>query len=264
MVVQRGAKFGGARRRSPVQIGSYRKRMPRAVRQTAGARKGSVSLCGGTMKKPRLLSWTSFKKLLFGEPGYKSKTAPQYVITRGKSKGEIVSKAGRTTRVLGKHPNKLAELRKEGKLGYGREGKLGTSERTIPKAVETLRRFSRRGTWRHPNEVTGTHPFLSKEGAEQRAAFKGRDLAVMQTYREDVHGRYDAKREQTLPGALQTGYGGDLAKYDRMKIYDIGGNRVYPETDVKKLRRWWNGKSVRARNNFESELFYTANRAEAA
>jgi hypothetical protein len=68
----------------------------------------------------------------------------------------------------------------------------------------------------------------------------------------------------TVRGALQTGDGSALAKYRRLKIYDVNGNRVYPETDVKKLQAWWNRKSVRARNRFESELFYNNRRAEAA
>jgi hypothetical protein len=97
---------------------------------------------------------------------------------------------------------------------------------------------------------------LNKAGIEQRATFNGHNLAIVQTYREDVHGRIDVHGITTIPGALETGDGSALKKYDRIKIYDVNGGRVFPETDIKKLQRWWNGKSTRQRNEFEKELFY--------
>jgi hypothetical protein len=73
--------------------------------------------------------------------------------------------------------------------------------------------------------------------------------------REDVHGRFDKEGNVIVPGALQTGDGSVLKKYDRMDIRDVNGVRVRPETNVTKLRRWWDGLSVRQRNAFESELY---------
>jgi hypothetical protein len=49
-----------------------------------------------------------------------------------------------------------------------------------------------------------------------------------------------------------------------MKIHDVDGNRVYPETDIKKLQAWWNRKSVRARNLFERDLFQSKELEAAA
>jgi hypothetical protein len=128
--------------------------------------------------------------------------------------------------------------------------------------IATRARFSRVGKWLHPAEVTGRHVFLNTVGIEQSAIFKGRDLAVMQTYREDGYGRYDIEGELIKPGALQTGDGSSLG-YKRMKIHDANGSRVYPETDIKKLQAWWNRKSTRARNLYEQAL-YQSGELEAA
>jgi hypothetical protein len=116
---------------------------------------------------------------------------------------------------------KLAAERKAGTRRYA----SAATEQQARAQIETSRRFSRVGKWLHPKQVTGRHPFLNTAGVEQAATFKGRDLAVMQTYREDVHGRYDRDGVLTVPGALQTGDGRELAKYRRMKIYDADGNR---------------------------------------
>jgi hypothetical protein len=113
---------------------------------------------------------------------YVSPTAAQYRILRGKRAGEIVSNAGRVTLIKGAHPSKLAAEHKAGMRPY----KSAASQAQATKSVKTRRRFSRKGTWLHPEKVSGTHPFLNKAGQEQRATFRGRDLAVMQTYREDV------------------------------------------------------------------------------
>jgi hypothetical protein len=207
----------------------------------------------------RLFSHRSFHKVRPGETGYKSETATQFRILRGKRAGEIVSNAERVRLTKGAHPSKLAAERKAGTRGYV----SAATEAQAKAQIETRARFSRVGKWLHPNEVTGRHPFLNMSGVEQAAIFKGRPLAIMQTYRDDVHGRYDIDGNLTAPGALQTGDGSQLAKYRRMKIYDVNGNRVYPETDVKKLQACWNRKSVRARNQFEKELFQSGE-AEAA
>jgi hypothetical protein len=209
----------------------------------------------------RLFSRHSFHKVEPGEAGYKSPTATQYRILRGKRAGEIVSNAERVRLTKGAHPTKLSAERKAGTRPYV----SAATEAQARKQIETRARFSRVGKWTRPNELRGRHPFLNTSGAEQSAIFKGRDLAVMQTYRDDVYGRYDIEGNLTVPGALQTGDGSQLTKYRRLKIHDVDGNRVYPETDVKKLQAWWNRKSVRARNRFESELFYNNRaRAEAA
>jgi hypothetical protein len=188
-------------------------------------------------KKPHLWKPGSFKPLRVD--GKRDK-AERYIVTHGKNAGAIISKAERIRRVFGLHPTKLAAERKAGRLGYGPKAE----ERAISKSVETRRRLSRKGVWLHPDEVRGRHVFLNKAGVEQRATTKGRDLAIMQTFREDVHGRFDVEGNQTVPGALQTGDGSALTKYDRMKIYDVDGNRIYPETNIKKLRRWRDGKTV--------------------
>jgi hypothetical protein len=135
----------------------------------------------------RLFSRRSFHKVKPGETGYKSPTATQFRIVRGKRAGEVVSNAERIRLTKGAHPSKLAAERKAGQRGYV----SAASEAQARAQIATRARFSRVGTWLHPNEVTGRHPFLNTSGAEQSATFKGRPLAVMQTYREDVHGRYD-------------------------------------------------------------------------
>jgi hypothetical protein len=206
---------------------------------------------------------SSFRKVRPGQPGYKSETATQYLVLRGKRRGEVISNAERVRLQTGLHPTALAKAHKA-----GRPYKGGAAAEAQAKAqIETRGRISRKGKWLHSDQVTGRHPFLNTSGVEQSAIFKGpRDLAIMQMYREDVHGRYDREGKLIVPGALQTGDGSKLAKYKRMKNYDIDGNRVYPETDIKKLQAWWNHKSTRARNRFESELFYNdrSERAEAA
>jgi hypothetical protein len=199
-------------------------------------------------RKPRLWKSGSFKPLYVG--GKRDK-ARRYIVTHGKDTGEIISLAERSKRVLGLHPEKLAKERKAGRLGYGPK----LEERVIPKSVITRRRFSR-DHWSNPNDVYGRHPFLSKDGFEYVRPFNGRPLAFMQTYRTDWYGRLDDYGVKVRLGAIDTGDGSALKKYDRLKIYDADGNRVHPETDVKKLQRWWNGKSARQRENFEKELFY--------
>jgi hypothetical protein len=208
----------------------------------------------------RLFSRRSFHKVKPGETGYKSPTATQYRILRGKRAGEVVSLAEHHKLVYGAHPTKLSALLKAGKRRY----KTTASEAQAQAQIKTRARLSRVGKWLHPNEVKGRHPFLNTAGVEQSAKFKGRDLAVMQTYREDVHGRYDREDTLIVPGALQTGDGSELAKYKRMKIYDADGNRVFPETDIKKLQAWWNRKTVRARNRFEADLFQSGELEAAA
>jgi hypothetical protein len=175
--------------------------------------------------------------------------------------GAAIPHSSRQARLrFGAHPSKVAAAHKA-----GRPYASVATEAQARAQIATRARFSRKDTWLKPDEVTGRHVFLNTSGVEQSAKFKGRDLAVMQTYREDVHGRYDIEGNLTVPGALQTGDGSALAKYRRLKIHDVDGNRIKPETDVKKLQAWWNRKSVRARNQFESELFYnTRQRAEAA
>jgi hypothetical protein len=212
------------------------------------------------MTKPRLWKPGSFRKVKPGEQGYVSKTATKYRILRGKRAGEVVSNAERFKLRFGLHPSKVSAEHKAGKRRYA---SIAT-EAQARKQITTRARFSRVGTWLHPNEVRGRHPFLNTSGVEQAAIFRGRPLAVMQTYRDDVHGRYNRYGELTVPGALQTGNGSQLVKYRRMKIYDENGNRVYPETDVKKLQAWWNRKSVRARNQFEKDLFQSGELDEAA
>jgi hypothetical protein len=208
----------------------------------------------------RLFSRRSFHKVQPGETGYKSPTATQFRILRGKRAGEVVSNAERVRLTKGTHPSKLAAERKAGVRQYA----SAATEAQARKQIETRARFSRVGKWLHPQEVTGRHTFLNTSGVEQSARFKGRDLAIMQTYRDDVHGRYNIEGELTVPGALQTGDGSQLAKYRRLKIHDVDGNLVKPETDIKKLQAWWNRKSVRARNRFESDLFQSGELAEAA
>lgn len=188
-------------------------------------------------------------------------TATKYRVLRGKDAGAIISNAEKVKRTKGAHPSKLSAARKAGALGY----KSAASQAQAREQVDTRRRFSRKGKWLHPEQVHGTHPFLNKAGVEQRAALNSRNLAIMQTYREDVHGRIDQYGVTTRPGALETGDGSALKKYDRIKIYDADGNRIYPETNINKLRRWWNGKSIRQRNDVERELFYlTQQRRQAA
>jgi hypothetical protein len=208
----------------------------------------------------RLWKPGSFRKVKQGEPEYVSRTAPHYRILRGKRAGEVVSNAERFKLRFGAHPSKVSAAHKAGKLKY----KSAATEAQASAQIKTHARFSRVGKWLRPKEVTGRHVFLNTAGVEQAARFKGRDLAVMQTYREDVHGRYDSEGALIIPGALQTGDGRELAKFKRMKIHDADGNRVYPETDIEKLLAWWNRKSTRARNRFESELFYNTRMAEAA
>jgi hypothetical protein len=208
----------------------------------------------------RLWKPGSFRKVKPSETGYKSKTAPQYRILRGKRAGEVVSNAERFRLRFGAHPSKVSAAHKAGSRKY----KSAATEAQARKQITTHARFSRVGKWLHPNEVTGRHPFLNTSGVEQSATFKGRPLAIMQAYREDAHGRYDREGVLLIPGALQTGDGRELAKYRRMKIHDVDGNRVYPETDIKKLQAWWNRKSVRARNLFERDLFQSKELEAAA
>jgi hypothetical protein len=200
-------------------------------------------------RKPRLWKAGSFKPL---KVGGKRDKARRYVVTHGKDAGSIISLAERSKRIFGLHPEKLAKERKAGRLGYGPK----LEERAIPKSVTTRRRFSRKGKWLHPEEVTGRHIFLNKDGDEQHATFCAHNLAIMQTLREDIYGRIDVHGIITIPGALETGDGSALKKYDRIKIYDVDDVQVFPETDIQKLLRWWNGKTVRQRNAFERELFY--------
>jgi hypothetical protein len=147
-----------------------------------------------------------------------------------------------------------AAQRKAGIRGY----KTAASRAKAREQIRTRRRFKR--DWSDPNDVSGTHPFLNKAGDEQTATFKGRDLVIMQEYRTDWYGRLDNYGIKTRHGAIDTGDGFALRKYDRIKIFDVDGKRVRPDTDVRKLQRWWNGKSARQRNNFERELFYLRDR----
>jgi hypothetical protein len=41
-----------------------------------------------------------------------------------------------------------------------------------------------------------------------------------------------------------------------MKIKTVDGVRVFPETDGKKLRAYWDRLSERQRNDFEKEIYY--------
>jgi hypothetical protein len=202
----------------------------------------------------RLWKSSSFRKLKPGDPGYVSATATKWRIIRGKDAGAIVSNAEKVKRTKGAHPSKLSAARKAGTLGY----KSAATEAQATKQRATHRLFSRKFQWLRTT-APATHPFLNKAGIEQSASFRGRDLAIMQGYRDDVCGRIGRYGETKEPGALQSGDGSALKKYDHIKIYDVDGNRVRPETDVNKLRQWWDRKSVRQRNEFERELFYSKN-----
>jgi hypothetical protein len=203
------------------------------------------------MRKPRLWKPGSFRILKPGDPGYVSKTATRFRVLRGAAGGAIISNAEKIKRTKGAHPKKLAAGRAAGVYPY----KSAVSEAQAAKQIKTRSRLSRVGTWLHPEQVHGTHIFLSKDGTEQRRELNGRPLAIMQTYREDVHGRFDKGGKQVIAGGLQTGDGSALKKYDRMVIRDVNGNHIRPETNIKKLRRWWDSKTVRQRNRFEEELF---------
>jgi hypothetical protein len=153
------------------------------------------------------------------------------------------------TRTQGAHPTKLAAERKVNpfavyKTAASREQARTQREKRAP--------FTR-PDWKRPSQVTGEHTFLNKAGIRQTEKFRGHWLAVMQGYR-------DAAFIAMHPG----GDGVDLKKYDRYKIKSVSGERVYPETDAKKLRRYWDGLSERQRNEFEREMYYLKEKMAAA
>jgi hypothetical protein len=221
----------------------------------------------------RLLRRSSFHKVRPGEPGYKSPTATQYRILRGKRAGEVVSNAERIRLTKGAHPTKIAAEHRAGVRRYASaaseaQAKAQIATRKKNRAAirerNNKRPFSlsdrRLKRWRGFRNETAVHLFLNKQGATDSREFKGRNLAIAQNYRHDWYGTDDDES-----GAVFTGDGSALAKYDHIKVFDIDGNEVHFETDIEKLRAWWFGMSRRQRNEFERELFYLKDRrAEAA
>jgi hypothetical protein len=216
----------------------------------------------------------SFRKVKPSETGYKSKTAPQYLILRGKRAGEVVSNAERFRLRFGLHPSKVSAEHKAGKRHYASaaseaqaKAQIATRKKHHHAVIERrnkkpFRLFDKRlNRWRGFRNETAVHVFLNKEGATDSREFKGRNLAIAQNYRADWYG---SENVQTLAGghggAVFTGDGSALEKYDHIAVYDVDGDQVHFETDVEKLRAWWLGMSRRQRNEFEKELFYLKER----
>jgi hypothetical protein len=222
----------------------------------------------------RLFSRRSFHKVKPGEAGYKSPTATQFRILRGKRAGEVVSNAERTRLTKGAHPRIISAEHKAGKRTYVSAATEAQAEKQIAtrKSPEFIKRLKERAgkrreernkndfslfdrrlnRWRGFRNETAVHVFLNKAGVTDRREFKGRNLAIAQVYRVDWYG----PDEDTKTGAVFTGDGSALAKYDHIVVRDIDGNDVHFETDVEKLQTWWHGMSRRQRNAFEAELFY--------
>lgn len=226
----------------------------------------------------RLFSRRSFHKVKPGETGYKSKTADQFRILRGKRKGDVVSNAERVRLTKGAHPSELSAAHKAGKPyvsaaseaqaakqiatrkspGFIKLLKARTARRREERNKKPFSPFDRRlNRWRGFRNETAVYVYLNKEGATGRREFKGRNLAIAQNYRHDWYGDPDFLGIDGNPrGAVFTGDGSALVKYDHIVVRDTDGDEVHFETDVEKLRAWWFGMSQRQRNAFGAELFY--------
>jgi hypothetical protein len=137
------------------------------------------------------------------------------------------------------------------------EHKIGARSYATPKSqkqaakTRATRKFTKRFK-RAPVEGSHEHTFLDKFGGWTTASFSGGNLIAMQNYRSDWQ------------HALATGDGNFLKRYDDMEIFDDIGNRVFPETDIKNIREFLAGLSIRQRNRFEAEVNYLKERPRLA
>jgi hypothetical protein len=145
----------------------------------------------------------------------------------------------------GLSPTKLAEARKAGERGY----KNAASEEQAKKTIATRkfsRRFRRADKWLQ-NEAH-EHTFVDRNGRWASELFRGRDLAVMQEYREDW--QHALKFNDTRM----------LDRYKKIIIRNTSGEQIFPATDLETIRKFDDGLSKRMRNRFEREVNYLTKR----
>lgn len=205
----------------------------------------------------------------------KGSKGARYFLPGAPKTAPTISRTEYITRKYGAGPKELAAERKTETRGYLTEAtrkqaeaqretrsKRETQKKNRAAAVrrqktkpfsQTDRRLNR---WRGFRDETAVHLFLSKDGDTESREFKGRNLAIAQNYRDDWYGP-----DENHTGAVFTGDGSALAKYDLIPVYDVDGGEVHFETDVEKLRAWWFGMDRRQREEFEKELFYLKDKA---
>ena len=133
-------------------------------------------------------------------------------------------------------------------------------QRTPEQVKESARKASesraawRKRTAREPDfdQWVATHTFINAQGQVQSEVFQGRNLAIMQEYRKDWQ------------HALQTGDDAELKRYDRLKILNTVGERVYPATNLNVIRSTLDSMTKAERANFDQNANYLSNYLMAA
>jgi hypothetical protein len=159
----------------------------------------------------------------------------------------VISRNKFRTKQVGVSPAKAAKLRRQGVLEYS--GNTAAQKESRAKAASSQRRtrfLKSSRLQRRPDfdEISHVHTFYGTDGVQHEHAFSGRNLAIMQQYRDDWH----------EPLIL---YNRDMLKiYATLDIRDISGQRVFPETDLDRLRSYLDRLSARQRPRFEAAVYY--------
>jgi hypothetical protein len=207
----------------------------------------------------RLFSRRSFHKVKPGETGYKSPTATQFRILRGKRAGEIVSNAERVRLTKGAHPTKLAAEHKAGARAYVSAAAEAQAAKQIKYRQARREQF---GAPQYHGVPTHSIAYLNTAGHIAHDYFSGKNLMTMHLYRD----AYDR--------AIYTGDGSELAKFrDRVIVtyrgpglpnYHNKGAIVFPETNLKKILKHRDGMTARQRLQFDADRNYRHRLEEAA
>jgi hypothetical protein len=156
-----------------------------------------------------------------------------------------ISRYVRELKLHGISPEKLAAAHKTGERGY----KTAASEEQAKKTIATRkfsRRFRRADKWLQ-NEAH-EHTFVDRNGRWASELFRGRDLAIMQEYREDW--QHALKFNDTRM----------LDRYKKIIIHNTSGEQIFPATDLETIRKFDEKLSTRMRNRFEREVNYLTKR----
>jgi hypothetical protein len=152
--------------------------------------------------------------------------------------------------VAGVPHTRAAAERKAGVRGYGTAAAEEQAKKTVLTRKFT-RRFKRPEGWL---EDVGSHEhaFRAVDAIGKHRAhawFEGDDLIVMQNYRTD---------KKT---AMETGDDNFLKRYDAIEIFDVNDKRVFPETDLGKLKAFEESLTESQRNLFDAEVNYIVKEA---
>lgn len=189
------------------------------------------------------LTPTQLEKLGF------TRKSERYIETgkRVTKKSVTISKNQFRFKQTGFTPEKLAQEHRAGTREYtpGNHKTAAAVEAQARAQIATRARFARSKYFKN---VEHEHPFIDQNGRQRSELFRGRDLAIMQEYRDDWQ------------LALRINDASLLKRYKKMIVRNASGEQVFPATDLDTIRQSLNRMTPRRRNRFEREVNYLTKR----